>query len=122
MTSLILPLPLARLAYVAVWAAAVVGAFAIGGFAEPAVWAGFVLPDLPLLFGFTSSIAPGQLHPRAVPSYNAVHALPGPALLAASSLLLGPAALAGALAWTAHIALDRAVGYGLRTPDGFQRG
>jgi len=27
----------------------------------------------------------------------------------------------GALAWMLHIALDRALGYGLRTPDGFRR-
>ena len=27
----------------------------------------------------------------------------------------------GALAWGAHIALERALGYGLRTPDGYQR-
>jgi hypothetical protein len=120
--TLALSSPLARVAYVAVWAASVAGAFAVGGFAEPAVWAGFLLPDLPLVFGLASGLAPGQLHPRAVPSYNAVHTLLGPALLAASSLLLGPAALAGALAWLAHIAIDRAVGYGLRTPDGFQRG
>ena len=29
--------------------------------------------------------------------------------------------LVGALAWALHVAIDRAVGYGLRTPDGFQR-
>jgi hypothetical protein len=27
----------------------------------------------------------------------------------------------GALVWGFHVCLDRAVGYGLRTPDGFQR-
>ena len=29
--------------------------------------------------------------------------------------------LVGALAWAFHVSLDRAVGYGLRTRDGFQR-
>ena len=29
--------------------------------------------------------------------------------------------LIGALAWAFHISLDRAVGYGMRTRDGFQR-
>jgi Domain of unknown function (DUF4260) len=28
----------------------------------------------------------------------------------------------GGLAWLAHVALDRALGYGLRGRDGFQRG
>jgi hypothetical protein len=27
----------------------------------------------------------------------------------------------GGLAWCFHISLDRAIGYDLRTPDGFQR-
>jgi hypothetical protein len=41
-------------------------------------------------------------------------------VLAASNLIpLG--FLIGALAWALHIALDRALGYGLRTRDGFQR-
>jgi len=29
--------------------------------------------------------------------------------------------LAVALIWTAHIGLDRAMGYGLKLPDGFKR-
>jgi hypothetical protein len=29
--------------------------------------------------------------------------------------------LIGGLAWAFHIALDRSLGYGLRTPNGFQR-
>jgi uncharacterized protein DUF4260 len=29
--------------------------------------------------------------------------------------------LAAALAWAVHVSLDRAIGYGLRTPEGFQR-
>jgi len=46
------------------------------------------------------------------------------------ALALGAAAVAGivpigflvgALTWTFHVALDRALGYGLRAPDGFQR-
>jgi hypothetical protein len=50
-----------------------------------------------------------------------VHRLAGPAALAAASIWLGPEWLAGALAWAAHIAADRAVGYGLRDARGFQR-
>ena len=44
--------------------------------------------------------------------------------LRASGALLGivsTAYLVGALAWAFHVSLDRAVGYGLRTRDGFQR-
>ena len=41
------------------------------------------------------------------------------ALVAAG--VLGTGFLVGALAWGLHIAIDRAAGYGLRTPDGFAR-
>jgi hypothetical protein len=80
-------------------------------------------PDLALLAGVAPGLAAGQLHPRAVPLYNLLHRFPGPIVLAlaATAGLLGPGYLVGALAWGAHVALDRAVGYGLRTPDGFQR-
>jgi Domain of unknown function (DUF4260) len=59
---------------------------------------------------------PGQLHPRAVPLYNALHRFPGPILLA-----FVPGFLLAAVAWGLHIAIDRTVGYGLRSRDGFQR-
>jgi Domain of unknown function (DUF4260) len=79
-------------------------------------------PDLALLLGIAPGLAPGQLHPRAVPLYNALHRFWGPAalLIAATAGPLGAGFIVGALAWGAHIALDRTVGYGLRTPDGFQ--
>jgi len=60
--------------------------------------------------------------PDLVPLYNALHRFAGPlafALLAAAFLPAGY--LVGALAWGLHIAVDRVAGYGLRTPDGFQR-
>ena len=60
---------------------------------------------------------------RAVPAYNALHRIWGPlalGLLAAVGFL-PPALLVGALVWGFHIFFDRAIGYGLRTPDGFQR-
>jgi hypothetical protein len=80
-------------------------------------------PDLALFVGFGSGLAEGQLHPRAVPLYNALHRFAGPLALGAVVVLAGLGAgwLAGALAWGLHVALDRTVGYGLRTPDGFQR-
>jgi hypothetical protein len=65
--------------------------------------------------GETRGLAKGQLHPRAVPLYNALHRFIGPILLA-----FVPGFLVGALAWALHIALDRTVGYSLRTRDGFR--
>jgi hypothetical protein len=35
--------------------------------------------------------------------------------------VLSPIWLSAALGWALHIAIDRAVGYGLRGSDGFQR-
>jgi len=80
-------------------------------------------PDLALSFGVGRGLAKGQLHPRAVPLYNALHRLWGPAALVAFTALAGLSRgyLVGAAAWALHIALDRTVGYGLRTRDGFQR-
>ena len=80
-------------------------------------------PDLALFLGIGTGLAQGQLHPRAVPLYNALHRFAGPVVLAA---VLGAASmptgyLVGAIAWGLHIAVDRVAGYGLRTPDGFQR-
>ncbi len=81
------------------------------------------MPDIALFLGIGSGLAAGQLHPRAVPLYNALHAPAGPLALAAVVIAASlPAGyLVGALAWALHIAVDRVAGYGLRTPDGFQR-
>jgi Domain of unknown function (DUF4260) len=80
-------------------------------------------PDLALFLGIGTGLEKGQLHPRAVPLYNALHRFAGPVALAvvvvAASLPTGY--LVGAIAWGLHIAVDRIAGYGLRTPDGFQR-
>ena len=78
-------------------------------------------PDLALLFGISSTLEQGQLHPRAVRLYNALHSYWGPGLLAAAVIVLPAGYLIGALAWAFHISLDRALGYGMRTRDGFQR-
>ena len=85
--------------------------------------AGFwALPDLALLYGVAGGLAKGQLHPRAVPLYNLAHRFWLPAgLLVAATFVLPFGFFVGGLAWAFHIALDRALGYGLRTPDGFQR-
>jgi hypothetical protein len=81
-----------------------------------------IAPDLALLYGAGSALQRGQLHPRAVPVYNAVHRLWVPAILVAFMVVLqSPGWLAGGLAWIAHIAFDRTLGFGLRNPEGFQR-
>jgi hypothetical protein len=80
-------------------------------------------PDLALVLGAGRGLARGQLHPRAVLLYNALHRFWGPVgllvVVLAAGLQVGY--LVGALAWALHIAVDRTVGYGLRTPDGLQR-
>jgi hypothetical protein len=80
-------------------------------------------PDVALFLGFGRGLAPGQLHRRAVPLYNALHHPAGPVALGALAAggLVGAGPGAAALAWGFHIAMDRAAGYGLRTRDGFQR-
>jgi hypothetical protein len=86
-----------------------------------------ILPDLTMLIGASESPRPahGQFSPRAVPFYNAMHRpwLP-------LAILVGypfgpihwPPLFTAGLAWLAHIAVDRAAGYGLRAADGFRRG
>ena len=82
-----------------------------------------LLPDLGLMAGIDRGLQKGQLAPRAVPIYNALHRFVGPVLLAllAISGVLPAVWLSAALGWALHIAVDRAVGYGLRGSDGFQR-
>ncbi len=87
----------------------------------------FVLPDLSFLAGMEDAprMAKGQLAPRAVPYYNALHRPLVPlalmVLYTVTPFAWAPlfAALCG---WIAHISYDRAFGYGLRTKEGFQRG
>jgi len=80
-------------------------------------------PDLALFYGAAANLERGQLHPRAVRLYNLVHRyrLPLALALAASFGLLPLGYFVGSLAWAFHVSLDRALGYGLRTRDGFQR-
>lgn len=53
--------------------------------------------------------------------YNLGHSLIGPGLLAALGSVTGwDVGLSLALIWAAHIALDRALGYGLKYPSGFR--
>ncbi len=107
----------------------------------PAILACWLVPDLTFLVGVGEGHAPGQLPPRAVPAYNLAHrpllplgviALALAALLAARLLNHDPVGFeaarriplyvyTAAIAWFAHIAIDRGLGFGLRTPEGWQR-
>jgi hypothetical protein len=80
-------------------------------------------PDVALVAGIGAGLEKGQLHPRAVPLYNLLHRywLPAGLLVLASLGLVPLGFFVGGLAWALHISLDRAVGYGLRTRDGYQR-
>jgi hypothetical protein len=87
-----------------------------------------VLPDLTFLVALEDAprMAKGQLAPRAVPYYNAMHrALIPLALLvlyAVQPYVAWAPAFAALCGWLAHISYDRAFGYGLRTKEGYQRG
>jgi 1,4-dihydroxy-2-naphthoate octaprenyltransferase len=115
-----------RIAYAALGLIAIALAIAVIVTQHASWWQFVVLavaPDIALLYGASGDLSRGQLHPRAVPLYNAVHRLVVPAILIAVAILLqAPGWLAGGLAWTAHIAFDRSLGFGLRTAQGFQRG
>ena len=103
---------LLRLEWLAVLAASLV-AYAMSGFS----WWLFALlilaPDLSML-GYLGGPRVGAL------TYNAVHTLIAPTLLAAAAWLwASPLSTALALILLAHIAADRALGYGLKYAGGF---
>lgn len=95
------------------------GALAIWGFAlTDASWwlfAAFILaPDLGML-GYLASPKTGAL------TYNAVHTYLAPALLVGLAVALGWTwGVPVALVWAVHIGIDRALGYGLKAPEGFK--
>lgn len=73
----------------------------------------FLAPDL----SFAGYLAGPRLGAWA---YNLAHSLIGPLLLAGAGLLSGAdLATALALIWLAHIGFDRALGYGLKSPQAF---
>jgi len=95
-----------------------------GGPALVAALLFLIAPDLTMLIG-AGSAGHGKLSPKAVPFYNAAHRpwLPLAVLVVYSAGGLGdwvPLFTAG-LGWLAHIAVDRAFGYGPRERDGSRR-
>jgi Domain of unknown function (DUF4260) len=118
--------PAGRVAYAGLAAALLASAVALIVVWNVARWqtVAFALgPDLAVLYGIAPGLARGQLHPRAVSLYNALHRFWGPLALAIAALAAGlPLGyVAGAIAWGLHVAFDRAIGLRPRSPDGFQR-
>ncbi|WP_084508003.1 DUF4260 domain-containing protein [Mesorhizobium sp. WSM3224] len=102
-----------RLEWVAVAVAAIVF-YAVWGVS----WWLFALlilaPDLSML-GYLAGPRIGAI------AYNALHILIAPLVLALAGELLANSTIAAvALIWIAHIAIDRALGYGLKLSSGFQ--
>ncbi|ESY92595.1 MULTISPECIES: DUF4260 domain-containing protein [unclassified Mesorhizobium] len=99
------------------WAVAAAAAIVFYG-ATGASWWLFALlilaPDLSML-GYLGGSRVGAI------AYNALHILIVPVLLLLAGHLAGSAVgSAIALIWIAHIAIDRALGYGLKLSTGFQ--
>ncbi|PTE10321.1 DUF4260 domain-containing protein [Mesorhizobium helmanticense] len=73
-----------------------------------------LVPDLSML-GYLAGPRVGAI------AYNALHILIVPLILAiAGYVFANSTATAVALIWIVHIAIDRALGYGLKLPSGFQ--
>jgi hypothetical protein len=84
-------------------------------------WVLLLAPDIglviaPLLGPMTIR---GAIPPRAVPIYNLAHTFTFPVLLWLVLLAAGIAPWP-LLGWLIHISADRALGFGLRGPDGAQ--
>ncbi|MGB6429309.1 MAG: DUF4260 domain-containing protein [Candidatus Acidiferrales bacterium] len=74
----------------------------------------FLVPDLSLA-GYAFSVRFGTA------LYNTVHTYTGPLVLAGIAIFgARPVMLLYALIWTAHIGMDRLVGFGLKYPTRFQ--
>ena len=99
------------------WAAVAVASLVFYSSAGVSWWLFAVLilaPDLSM-FGYLGGPRIGAI------AYNALHILIVPVLLLLAGHLSGnAAAIAVALIWIAHIAIDRALGYGLKLSTGFQ--
>ncbi len=83
-----------------------------------------ILPHLTVLLGLGQPHERRQLALRAVPAFNVMHHPALPLALAAVAVtgVIGPFWLVGALAWLSHVVVDRALGDGLRSQDGFVLG
>jgi uncharacterized protein DUF4260 len=95
-----------------------------GGWVIVAAVAGVIAPDLSFFVDVSGPHQHGQLPRKAVPVYNLLHRPAVAAAVMLACLVPGTPAVplfTFALAWTEHIASDRAFGFGLRTAEGWQR-
>ncbi|MEV5986213.1 DUF4260 family protein [Streptomyces sp. NPDC052051] len=111
-------------AFLLIWV--VFEAVKYGGWAIVAAIAGVIAPDLSFFAGGKGPHQHGQLPRRAVPFYNLLHRISVALAVMLTCLIPGASAASVplftfGLAWTQHITSDRALGFGLRTPDGWQR-
>jgi hypothetical protein len=108
------PLDLAiRLEWTAV-AALAVAFYAMAGVSWWLFVSLILAPDLSML-GYLAGPRVGAI------AYNALHILIVPLLLALAGTVFGHAMMTAiALIWITHIAVDRALGYGLKLSSGFQ--
>lgn len=88
-----------------------------------------IVPDLSMIGRYPPRLARGQFPPAVVRRYNVAHSYWIPLALMLASVLPWPELwlrpglevfLAG-LAWALHITVDRAIGFGPRGADGWQR-
>ncbi|GGZ82941.1 DUF4260 family protein [Streptomyces bluensis] len=97
-----------------------------GGWVVVAALAGAVAPDLSFLLGLSGPHQHGQLPRRAVPVYNLLHR-PVVAIVVMLTCLIPESPSVAVplfnfgLTWLLHITVDRALGFGLRTADGWYR-
>ena len=83
------------------------------GFSWGVFAACFFLPDLSMLFYLVNRRVGGS-------AYNLAHFFLWPFLLGGAGVLTGSAGLQqAALIWGAHVAFDRALGWGLKTEESF---
>jgi hypothetical protein len=84
-------------------------------------WVLLVGPDIGLVVAPAFGPMPGRgsIPPRAVPVYNVFHTYTIPVLLWVGAWATGIAPWP-LLGWLIHISADRALGFGLRGPDGGQ--
>ncbi|MGI5195693.1 hypothetical protein ACQEVY_18935 [Streptomyces sp. CA-288835] len=97
------------------------------GWVIPGAALGAAVPFLARLAGLGQAHAPGQLAPRAVPLHNLLNRAVIPFAVMVVFTFLGdaPEDIAApftfGMSWLTSIAFARALGFGLRTPDGWQR-
>lgn len=107
------PKPVLRLEGLALFGAATVAYFLLGA----PLWLFVVLvlaPDLSMLGYLGGPKAGSRL-------YNLFHTYVMPITVGAIGFVVGAPSLVWiALIWTAHIGIDRAIGYGLKHPSGFK--